>query len=389
MFENTPSGQTPEPFQQPGVPPAPPPMDTPALPAESAGQDLHTMPERFFASEGSSGGGGKGMKVVLIILAAVVVVGAGGYFAYTQLIAKKADTENTNVNANAVVNVNRANTNVNANLNTNANANLAVNANQNTNGTFVFNTNSATNLNANLNTNAAVNLNTNTAPVGPLPATRDSDSDGLTDVEETVMGTNANLPDTDADGFIDGKQVNAAGLIVGEVWLGYDPTQAIGKLLDNTKLMTSYTNPTYNYKAFFPAKWSARSSDSANQSVLVSPDSSSATGEYFQAMVEDNPTKLTAKKWYQSLSPTVTDAQIESLTVNGLDGARSVDGNTVYLVKADKTYVLSYNVGTLTAVNFRLLFDVFVRNFTLVAAGSAANTNASATNTATVNSSSY
>ncbi|MBI5370047.1 hypothetical protein HZA85_02580 [Candidatus Uhrbacteria bacterium] len=61
-------------------------------------------------------------------------------------------------------------------------------------------------------------------PETPFPtqivAGTDSDSDGLTDVEETaIYHTNPSLPDTDSDGFLDGNEVfhryNPAGLAPG------------------------------------------------------------------------------------------------------------------------------------------------------------------------------
>ncbi|MBU2509676.1 fibronectin type III domain-containing protein, partial [Patescibacteria group bacterium] len=39
------------------------------------------------------------------------------------------------------------------------------------------------------------------------PAGLDTDSDGLSDLEEVLYGTNSKSPDTDADGFLDGNEV--------------------------------------------------------------------------------------------------------------------------------------------------------------------------------------
>lgn len=50
----------------------------------------------------------------------------------------------------------------------------------------------------------------------PLVPGRDTDSDGLTDIEELLYGSNVRLPDTDQDGFLDGN----------EVFHGYDPATA-------------------------------------------------------------------------------------------------------------------------------------------------------------------
>jgi hypothetical protein len=57
---------------------------------------------------------------------------------------------------------------------------------------------------------------------------KDSDSDGLTDVEEaSIYGTDPNLPDTDLDGFLDGN----------EVFHRYNPNvKAPGTLLDAGKV---------------------------------------------------------------------------------------------------------------------------------------------------------
>lgn len=375
MFENTP----PPPADGLGAAPIPPPPDQAGPPA--VGQDLHTMPERFFSSSdpAATGGGkgiGRGLKTALIVVIAAAVLGVGGYFAYTQLIAKPSNqnantntvanrnqnvNRNTNAsNVNIVVNINaptNGNTNANSNVNA-ANANVNANANLNANA----NVNSNANANVNTNTNANANVNTNTSPVA---SSQDTDGDGLTDVEETLFGTGVNVPDTDKDGFIDGKQKTADGKYVGEVYLGYDPTLAGKRLTDNATLVTSFTNNTYLYRIYYPTKWTARATDS-ERTLVISSDG--ATGEYFQVIVADNPSKLTAAQWYTSVNPSGGTA--EAITVNGLDGARSPDLHTVYLAKSDRIYTLSYVIGTLSTANYRTTFDVLIQNFGLIAAAS-------------------
>ncbi len=403
MFEDTPPSQnpsftppTPPPPKPPGLSdpfaaPTPPPATDGVVGAspDQTSSDLHTMPDRFFAPEPSKGGIGKGLKTTLIVVVVVAVLGAGGFFAYQQLLKSRGNgNENAVVNTNTAANANvranaNANANVNANLNANANANVNTNVNTNVNGTSNLNGNANANLNANANGNTNAVVNTNVS-VSALPPSKDSDGDGLTDAEEVIFGTDPNKPDTDGDGFIDGKQVKADGTVIGEVALGYDPTQAGAKLTANTKLVTSYTNPSFNYKVYYPAKWSARANDTTNTTLLITPDP--ATGEYFQVLVQDNPQQRTAKEWFRSLNPTAPESSIVTLTVNGLDGVRSPDGNTVTLVKADKAYALTYSVpSTMTAKNYGVFFDVLVDTFSLVPAGTVTNTNTAANTNAAAN----
>lgn len=61
-----------------------------------------------------------------------------------------------------------------------------------------------------VNTPAPVATTTIETPVATVPVTeeaKDSDGDGLTDVEEKALGTNPNIADTDADGLTDWAEV--------------------------------------------------------------------------------------------------------------------------------------------------------------------------------------
>jgi hypothetical protein len=83
---------------------------------------------------------------------------------------------------------------------------------------------SNTNTNTNANTNSTENVfplandNTNQANIN---INLDSDADGLTDAQEKIYSTNANNPDTDGDGFLDGAEVSG----------GYDPLKGGGAKL--------------------------------------------------------------------------------------------------------------------------------------------------------------
>ena len=352
--------------------------------------EVHVMPERFLTPESHSGGpGGRRSNLILIIAIATLVIGGGAAAAAYFLLKPANDNANNTNNSNSVANLTTnqgLNFNLNANLNSNANANSNLNANLNANRNANANTNSSVNqnlnLNANSNLNANLNANTNTGRTQPLPSSTDSDSDGLTDVEEQLYGTNANAPDSDGDSFVDGKQVLANGQIVGEVYLGYNPS-GIGRL-DTSGLVRLYTNTTWSYALLYPTNWLAQASDTSARTVLFTP--SNPTGEFIQVMVEDNPSKLTALNYYLSLNPGLTASAVESVVINGLEGVRSADGENVYLAKADKVYIVRYSVGALTQVNFITSFEMMFKSFRLTVADSTnSNQNANLNTNSNVN----
>lgn len=337
--------------------------EPPEIPKEGGGSppDIYTMPQKFMNKEGK--GGGKVNKLLIIIL--LIVVFAGVAFGAVILFNRLA---NTNENANGVVA--NLNLNENENLNENLNLNLNENVNENLNDNLNINENLNLNENANLNDNLNGNLNQNSnlnANISIIPPTSslDSDDDGLTDVEETLYGAGNTTPDTDGDGFIDGKKVQSSGDIIGELYLGYDPTAKSARL-EGSSLVKRYTNVTYNWSILYPAKWTATQTSTAtgDKSIMFSPDVS--TVEYLQVSVQDNPTNLSAKNWYLSQNPGVSESEVESLVVNGLDGIKSPDGTTVYLSKQDKIYWITYSTGNLTLVNYLTTFEMMYQSFKLV-----------------------
>ncbi|MFH1366405.1 MAG: hypothetical protein ABIH38_00245 [Patescibacteria group bacterium] len=345
MFENnqTPSNQfRPEP---------------PEVPKEgkSESPDIYTMPQKFMNKEKKSGGPVN--KVLIIIL--VIVIFAGVAFGAVILFNRLSPS---NENANLIIT--NTNQNTNENINTNLNENVNVNENTNENININANLNENANDNENVNVDTNVNLNTNTSIIPPVSST-DSDGDGLTDVEETLYGTGLNTPDTDGDGFIDGKITQASGEIAGELYLGYDPTAADIRL-ETGSIVKRYTNDTYSWSILYPAKWTASTSSAAlgDKSIMFSPDIS--TVEYFQVSVQENPTNLSAKNWYLSLNSGVQASEVDSVVINGLDGVKSLDGTTIYLSKQDKIYVITYSTGNLTAVNYMTTFEMMYQSFKLV-----------------------
>lgn len=316
------------------------------------------MPERFRTGGGSTGGSGSTKKLVIWLVVVIVVggLGYGALYVFQNVLNK--NTANTNTVVTNTLNRNAAaNTNSSTVVTNEANTNSLVNAETN------LNTNSDLNANAtvNGNTNVATNTNSSVVVASPLPSSLDSDSDGLTDVEETVYTLDAHKADTDGDGFIDGMQVRADGTIVGELYLGYNPKGAGS--LETSGLVKRVQDAAKTYGLLIPTGWSGTADQSGG--LIINP--TQQTGEFFQVTLADNASQLAPADWYKANNPSADVAQLQTFTINGLEGVYSEDLSTAYLFKGAKVYSLSYNAGSLTQVNYRTTFYMMVRSFKLVA----------------------
>lgn len=101
----------------------------------------------------------------------------------------------------------------------------------------------------------------------------DTDSDGLTDIEERLYGTDFRNPDTDGDSFIDGN----------EVFHGYNPLSfAPSTLLDSGRVQefsVDTTETSAGYSFLYPVEWTAETNESlstiitinANERIVITP----------------------------------------------------------------------------------------------------------------------
>lgn len=180
--------------------------------------------------------------------------------------------------------------------------------------------------------------------------TKDSDNDDLTDKEEAIFGTDFQKPDTDEDGFIDGLEVSSLYNP-----LGYKPV----KLLDSGKVKI-YLNPTYNYSIYYPNPFIAQSLDVNNEAVMFSSD----TGEFAEVSVVDNVLKMPVIDWYLAQSPGVQTGDLKPfVTKEKAEGILSPDGLTVYVPFEDKIFIINYNIGLKTEINFLNTFKMMVSSF--------------------------
>ena len=186
------------------------------------------------------------------------------------------------------------------------------------------------------------------AVAGLMPAA-DSDSDGLTDKEEGLLGTNSLISDSDGDGYSDGAELLNL----------YDPASP-GKLTDNPAI-ASYENKTFGYNVLYPKSWQ-ESTNGGDDSVMFK----SVDNQFIQIVVQPNATQQTLDQWY--LEQLAVSAVNETDRLSGSDwqGLKSQDGLTLYLMDNKKNYIfsLTYNPGESSFLDYANIYQMLIKSFT-------------------------
>ena len=181
------------------------------------------------------------------------------------------------------------------------------------------------------------------------PGGLDSDSDGISDVEERVYGTDPAVPDTDADGFLDGN----------EVFHLYNPAAKAPVSLVDSGLVNEI-RASSGWRILVPKTWTA---------TLMPPDGAEATirtgtGETFEIKILDNSKDLTLREWY------IENEQIENspnairsiITKGGLQGILGVDRLSAFFAWDGKVFVIRYKLGEQAFINYRTSYEMMLNS---------------------------
>jgi hypothetical protein len=190
-------------------------------------------------------------------------------------------------------------------------------------------------------------------PVVPSlpPGGLDSDSDGLSDVEETVFGTDSRVPDTDRDGFLDGN----------EVFHLYNPGATAPVRLVDSGLVTPFVSPA-GWSIFVPKGWT---------SALDVTDGSKATvrsgqGETYRIELVDNVQGQSLLEWYLAANPGVPSTGPRAITTKGgLEGLLGADRLDAFFAWDGKVFKIVYDNGTKPFINFRTSFEMMLNSLRL------------------------
>jgi len=181
-------------------------------------------------------------------------------------------------------------------------------------------------------------------PVEIVPGI-DTDSDGLTDTEEElVYNTDPRLPDTDADGFLDGNEVfhryNPGGTAPGTL-LESGLVVEVFEVIDG--LAFAYSHPTAWQRQEMENGW----------------ELDSGTGEGFRMTSAAKSREETLEKWLAYFKP---DARPTSgLTKNGLPMAQ-VDQLTSYIDLGNLVIIFVYDTGIKARVDYLQTFQMMINS---------------------------
>lgn len=205
-------------------------------------------------------------------------------------------------------------------------------------------------------TNDNQNGNTNNdlqPPITPIviQSATDSDNDYLTDLEENFYQTDPAKADSDGDTYLDGVEVRNL----------YNPLAAESRL-NETELILTYTNESYNYSVYYLKDWVVSAINNNNSEVMFT----SSLGEFISILVQDNPIGLSSMDWYKQYLPVNFDfSALETVNISGLPAVKSVDGLHTYLAFGTKIYIINYNLGTNQEKVFETTYKMLLKSFTL------------------------
>ena len=199
----------------------------------------------------------------------------------------------------------------------------------------------------NLATSTASSTISETIPV-ETPPLLDTDADGLTDDEETALGTNISLPDSDGDTYGD----------LSELGSGYNPSGP--DKLAASSFLTKYQNQTGKYEIYYPASWTLKSLNNDYATLISAPDNS-----LMQISLQDNPNIQSISAWYGATFPEETLSSNRLQKGNGWEGIMGADGLNFYLTDTNREniYIISYIPALSDRLAYPNIFKMIINSF--------------------------
>lgn len=185
-----------------------------------------------------------------------------------------------------------------------------------------------------------------------MPA-KDSDQDMLSDVEENLWGTNPAITDTDGDKYTDGQEVK--NLYSPVVAGSEDSAKLIG-----SKLVKEFVNNKFGYNIYYPASWLLEDLKNNSEEIVFK----ASNDEFIEVIVENLTEEYgSAKEWYLFQNTDINEQDLQEVLIGNWSGVKSSDGLSIYLIRNNNLYVLTYNVGLNTSLTYQTTFDMMLKTF--------------------------
>lgn len=309
-----------------------------SAPPSSDQDEVYVMPQKFNPQKAKLAVG-KGLIIGLAILL-IIAVGAAGYFLYDMW--QKNKPEKTTDQPSAASSQSSSRT-----------LNQAPEIEPVPTSTLPLTFPTSTDLDITTTTEPDLSID---QPAIILELATDTDRDGLTDIEESIIGTSATRPDSDSDGFTDAK----------ELANGYSPVApGEAKLVDDDFVSFFYTDfSNDNFIILGIKDWTVNSISTLKQLRITIN-----TGETIKISVLDNIDDISALNWYLQENPDAALSDIETIELaDDFVGLISADGSKAYLTnqRRDKIYAFEYLVdGQDNIFRYPNLFRMIVNSFKL------------------------
>lgn len=177
----------------------------------------------------------------------------------------------------------------------------------------------------------------------------DSDSDGLSDEEEYILGSNYLQVDSDNDGYDD----------LSEVLSLYNPI-GTNKLIDNINI-DEFKNNSFNYSLLYPGAWDKSILNDESSVIFLIDDNS-----FFQVLVEKNEGQQNIGSWYGSRFFSFINSD-DIIIKDDWSGLYSEDGSAFYLTDKNlkNIYTILYNFPENQPQSYINIFKMMVNSFKL------------------------
>ncbi|MFH1412684.1 MAG: hypothetical protein ABIG10_01500 [bacterium] len=178
----------------------------------------------------------------------------------------------------------------------------------------------------------------------------DRDNDGLTDLEEDLLGSDKESADSDNDGYGDAAEVSSL----------YNPN-GNDKLIDSPKI-SSYLNEIYDYLIIYPSQWAVEANDNKDSVIFRNPDN-----QFVNVLAMLNAKQSTVETWYKdNFNISYIDSSLV-LNAESWQGIKTKDGLYIYIQGFDtkEIFMLQYYPGTDNVLDYLNIFNAMINSFVI------------------------